>query len=68
MFGHVVKRFQKKANINFKIYDVQTRSKGNRTMKFDQLIECNMRNIFLEKWYTKCGGDTNPRPFLKNQN
>ena len=47
---------------------LQTRSKGNRTMKFDQLIECNMRNIFLEKLYTKCGGDTNPRPFLKNQN
>ena len=27
---------------------LQTRSKGNRTMKFDQLIECNMRNIFLK--------------------
>ena len=24
-------------------------SKGNQTMKFGQLIECNMRNIFLEK-------------------
>ena len=29
------------------------RSKGNQTMKFGQLIECNMRNIFLEKSYTK---------------
>ena len=38
-------------------------SKGNQTMKFDQLIECNMRNIFLQKAYTKCGGETNPRPF-----
>ena len=32
-----------------------SRSKGNQTMKFGQLIEYNMRNIFLEKPYTKCG-------------
>ena len=32
-----------------------SRSKGNQTMKFGQLIEYNMRNIFLEKSYTKCG-------------
>ena len=24
-------------------------SKGNQTMKFDQLIEYHMRNVFLEK-------------------
>ena len=40
-----------------------SRSKGNQTMKFGQLIECNMRNIFLEKSYTKCGGETSPRSF-----
>ena len=34
-------------------------------MKFGQLIECSMRNIFLEKSYTKCGGETSPRPFSK---
>ena len=34
-------------------------------MKFGQLIEYNMRNIFLEKLYTKCGGDTVPRLFSK---
>ena len=39
------------------------RSKGNQTMKFGQLIKCNMRNIFLEKSYTKCDGETSPRPF-----
>ena len=39
--------------------------KGNQTMKFGQLIECNMRNIFLEKSYTKCSGETVPRPFSK---
>ena len=28
-----------------------------------QLTECNMRNIFLEKSYTKYGGETSPTPF-----
>ena len=32
-------------------------------MIFGQLIEYNMRNIFLEKSYTKCSGETSPRPF-----
>ena len=39
-----------------------SRSKGNQTKKFGQLIECNMKNIFLEKSYTKCDGETSPRP------
>ena len=34
-------------------------------MKFGQLIEYNFRNIFLEKPYSKCGGDTIPRLFFK---
>ena len=34
-------------------------------MKFSQLIEYNMRNIFLEKSYRECGGETGPRPFSK---
>ena len=36
-----------------------SRSKGNETMKF------NMRKIFLEKLYKKCGAETVPRPFSK---
>ena len=40
-------------------------SKGNQTMKLRQLIECNLRNIFFEKSYTRCGGETSPRPFSK---
>ena len=40
-------------------------SKGNQTMKFDQLIEYNMKNTFLEKSYRKCGGNTISRPFSK---
>ena len=34
--------------------------------QFGQLKEDKMRNIFLEKSYTKCGGETIPRPFSKN--
>ena len=34
-------------------------------MKSGQLIEYNMRNIFIEKSDTKCGEETNPRPFSK---
>ena len=40
-----------------------SRSKDNQTMKFGQLIECNMRKSFLEKSFTKCGGETSPRLF-----
>ena len=43
-----------------------SRSKGNQAMKFDQLIECNIRNISIERSYTKCGGETSLRPFSKN--
>ena len=42
-----------------------SRSKDNKTMKFGHLIEYNMRNIFLEKSYTKCGGETSPRLFFE---
>ena len=39
------------------------RNRNNQVMKFGQLREYNMKNIFLEKPYTKCGGETSPRPF-----
>ena len=42
-----------------------SRRTGNQRMKFNQLIEYNMRNIFVEKSFTKCGGETIPRPFSK---
>ena len=32
-------------------------------MKFSQLIDYDKRNIFLEISYTKCDGETSPRPF-----
>ena len=40
-------------------------SKDNQIMKFCQLIEYNMRNIFLEKSYKKCGRKASLRPFYK---
>ena len=40
-----------------------SRSEGNQGTEFDQLTEYNIRNIFLEKSYTKYGGKTIPRPF-----
>ena len=78
--GQVEKRLHWKDKIVFKVHDVTTwektitmyilpnisRSKGNWTMKFDQLIEYNMGNIFLGKSYSKCCGETIPRPFPKN--
>ena len=65
-----------KDKFNLKVYDVQpgeqtiaihlftniSRSKCNQAIKFGLLIEFNMRSIFLEKSYTKCGGETIPRP------
>ena len=34
-------------------------------MTFGQLMDYDMRKIFLEKSYTKCGGKTSSRPFSK---
>ena len=34
-------------------------------MKFCQLIEYNMRNVFVEKSYIKCAGETIHRPLSK---
>ena len=62
--------------INFKIHDVTAwltnncnthidQYLDNQAMKTGQLLEYNLRNIFLEKSYTKCGGETIPRPSSK---
>ena len=72
-FGYLVKRRDKKAMFNFKSYDVVTthilpnisRSKGNQTTKFGQLIEHTMRNVFLEESWAKCREEASLRPFYK---
>ena len=64
LFGHVAERLDKRDQVNFKIYGFTawlpescniyilsniSRIERNQTMKFGQLIECNMRKVFLEK-------------------
>ena len=34
-------------------------------MKFGQLVEYNMRIIFVKKWHKKCDEETIPKPFSK---
>ena len=41
------------------------RNKGNQTIKFGQIIEFNMKSIFLEKLYTKNDAETIPIFFSK---
>ena len=38
--------------------------KCNQTLKFGQLIEYNMKNMFLKN-HTQCGGETIPKTFSK---
>ena len=57
-----------KQTIAIHILNNISRSKNNQVMEFGQLVECNTRNIFLEKSYTKCGRELIPNPFLKNKN
>ena len=54
-----------KESIPIHIFTNISGSKGNQPMKFGWLIDYIMRNIFLEKSYTKCGGETIPRVFSK---
>ena len=52
-----------KQTIAIHIFPNISSSKSNQTIKFGQLIEYNLRNIFLEKSCTKYCGETSPRPF-----
>ena len=54
-----------RCNSNTPHIDQYLNKKGNQAMNLGQLIEYDMRNIFLNKSYTKCGGETIPRPFTK---
>ena len=54
-----------KQTITMRILLNISRSNGNQTMKFGQLIEYNFRSIFVEKWYTKYAAETISRPLSK---
>ena len=43
------------------------KSKDNQKMKFGQLIEYSVRNIFYKKAYSKWVEKLFPDPFLENQ-
>ena len=45
-----------------------SQSKGNQTMKFHQLKECNQRNNFLEKSCRKWGKKSSSKPLSVLQN
>ena len=61
-----------KQTIAINILPKISRCKSNQTIKFGQLIECNIRNIFLEKSYTEKIVNVVEKlfqdPFLKDQN
>ena len=59
LFGHGAKRLHEKYNFNFEFYDVTPWLTNNCNTHTVQYL---MRNIFLEKSSTKCGGKTSPRP------
>ena len=52
-----------KQTIAIHMLSIILRTEGNQTMKFGQLRQNNMSNIFLEKAYKKYGEKTIPRPF-----
>ena len=41
-----------------------SQSKGNKTMKFGQLLEYNKRNIYLQKLRRKRGKETSSRSLI----
>ena len=77
--GLTEKQLDKKANANFKIHDIihwetnncntyiakYLKSRSNQTLKFDQLIEYNIKNVFLGKSYPTWCAETARRPFSK---
>ena len=58
----------RKQTIAIYILPYISRSIDNQTVKSGRLIEYNMKQIFIEKSFTKCGGETSPKPFPKSQN
>ena len=60
--------YRKKCSIAIHIFTNISRSKGNQAIKFGQLIEYNIRNIFLKNHTQNVVEKLFPGSFLKNQN
>ena len=54
-----------KKQLQYTYYLLSKEVKAINSIKLDQLIEYNMRNIFVEKSYIEYGGETIPRLFSK---
>ena len=54
LFGYAEKRLDKKAKVNFKIYNVTI---GQQIITIQILLNVSLSIFFLEKSYTKSGGD-----------
>ena len=66
IFYHVGTQLDQKVEVNFKIFDITDWTTNNYNQVLPNKIEYNMRSIFLEISYTKCGGDS-PRAFKKSK-
>ena len=60
LISKFVKSHPEKQIITIRVLSNISRSKCDQTMKLGKFAEYNMRNIFLEKSYTKYGGETIP--------
>ena len=49
--------------ITIHIFRNISRNKGYQAIKVGQLIDYNMKNVLLEKSYTKCCGETRHRVY-----
>ena len=68
LFGHVEERLDYEEKVNFEMYSFTTwltPGKDHQTMKFSQLIEYCIRNIFLGNSYKQCSAEAIPRSFSK---
>ena len=74
LVGHVAKRLDMKDKVIFKFYDVTTwlanvihilpnNWEAKAIRQWNLISYYNMGNIFLEKSYTKCSGETSSRRF-----
>ena len=67
-FGNIGKRLDEKAKAYFTTYKLQTRKQIITIHILPNISRSiNMRNIVLEKSYTKCGGEAGARFYYRNQ-
>ena len=70
VFSLVEKQFDKKANGNFKIFDIIDWEPNNYNIHIAQYLKKQrlVNRILNKKSYKKCGEETIPRSFPKNHN